>query len=371
MNMRFSILLFFKLLLCITQVSAQHAASWSFGANPYYGGVFRYKPEMPQLQLSNLYGIELYTTKITDGSRRWEKLFNYPHIGFAASYFNYGVSKELGSVYSLTSYLDMSANNRKKNQWRLNIGTGFVYSTQTYHGIKNPGNKAVSSRISYVIRGTIHHEIKLTDQYYFNFNVAFRHYSNGRLNVPNNGMNFPVAGVGVRYVPKPQPIDYLRDTLKHLDPKIRFNIMTGTAWREVLREDYKHRAYSLSAYMSKQITNYNNILAGLDGFLYGSESVRKAVAVYNEQEGITADKPLPDDGRQMAITIGTELLLGKMIVILQGGFYVYKPQVYYTSSWYQRYGFKYMITQKFFPQITLKSHSRTADMVEFGFGFSF
>lgn len=349
---------------------AQQKAAWSFGANPYYGGVLKYKEDMPKLQMTNLYGLELHAAKITNGSHQWEKLFNYPHIGFAASYFNYGLPQELGSVYTLTSYLDVTANNQRKNQWRLNIGTGFVYSTKTYEPIENPDNKAVSSKISYVIRGTIHHEIKLSEQYYFNINMAFRHYSNGKLNMPNNGMNFPIMGVGIRYVPSPQKITFARDTIKHFDKKIHANVMGSTSWREVLREDVKHKAYSASLYLSRQITKYNTLLLGVDGFLYDRASVRRSIAVYNEQKGINNDQPLDDDGRQMAVTVGTELLMGKMMVILQGGFYIYKPQQYYESTWYQRYGFKYMVTPNFFPQVTLKAHSRTADMVEFGFGFT-
>ncbi|GAA0892157.1 hypothetical protein GCM10009122_18360 [Fulvivirga kasyanovii] len=348
---------------------SQQKPSWSFGANPYYGGVLRYKEDMPKLQMSNLYGIELYAAKITNGSHRWERLFNYPHVGFAASYFNYGVPRELGSVYTLTSYLDVTTNNNRKNQWRLNIGTGFVYSTRTFEETENPDNKAISSKISYVLRGTIHHEIKLTDQYYFNINLAFRHYSNGKLNMPNNGMNFPIAGIGLRYVPNPQKIKFEKDTTKTIDKKWHVNLFGGTAWREVLTEDTKHKAYSISLYASRQLTRYNTILLGVDGFDYAGESVKKAWAVHNVKNGIT-ESTLDDDGRQVALTIGSELILGKMMVILQGGFYIYKPQDYYESTWYQRYGFKYMVTPNFFPQVTLKAHSRTADMVEFGLGLS-
>lgn len=367
--MRYLFTAFIVTLFFTQNLIAQQNPSWSFGANPYYGGVLRYKEDMPKLQMSNLHGIELYAAKITNGNHRWEKLFNYPHVGFAASYFNYGLPKELGSVYTLTSYLDVTANNHRRNQWRLNIGTGFVYSTRTYEAVENPDNKAISSKISYVIRGTIHHEIKLSDQYYFNLNLAFRHYSNGKLNMPNNGMNFPVAGIGLRYVPNPQKINFERDTVKTIDKKWHINLMGATAWREVLSEDTKHKAYSSSLYVSRQITRYNTILLGVDGFLYASESVKKARAVYNEKQGIIQSS-LDDDGRQLALTVGSELLLGKMMVILQGGFYVYKPQDYYESSWYQRYGFKYMLTPNVFPQVTLKAHSRTADMVEFGLGLS-
>lgn len=323
---------------------------------------------MPQLDFTNLYGFEFYANKMTNGKKNWEHLFNYPQIGVAFTYFNYGVPNELGSAYSLTSYIDVTPNNKKRNKLRLNIGTGFVYSTKRFHSITNPENSAVSSRISYVVRGTIHYEVPLNDQYFLNANLAFRHYSNGKLNMPNNGMNFPVVGLGLRFIPKPEKIHYFSpDSLYSFDRNVHINLMVSTSWREVLKEDFKHKSYSLSLYLSKQVSKYNTLLIGIDGFYYDNESVRRATSVYvsqNPDENINNEL----DGRQVALTVGSELLFGNLALILQGGIYIYKPQPYY-SNWYQRYGFKYKVTDQIFTQVTLKAHSRTADMMEFGIGY--
>jgi len=342
---------------------------WSFGANPYYGGVLRYKPSMPKLELTNLYGLELYAHKMTAGNKPWQSRFNYPHVGYALEYYNYGDPDELGEVFSMATYLDFTTNPRKKNQLRLNIGTGLVYSTRVFDQYSNPENKAISSRISYILRGTVHYEMQLSEQYYFNINAAFRHYSNGKLNMPNNGMNFPIVGVGLRYVPTPKKIDFHKDTLTSFDKSIHLHMMFSKSWREVWQEDYKHKAYSASIYASKRITKFNSALLGIDGFLYDRESMRRAHSSWaNGNPDIPEDYEPDLDGRQVAVTLGTEVYLGSISVIVQGGFYVYKPQKIYESTWYQRYGLKYYPIENAFAQITLKSHSRTADMVEFGLG---
>lgn len=364
LNIPVWLLLFF----CLEVFAQNDNAPWSYGLNTYYGGVLRYKPNMPKLDLTNAYGFELYANKITGGNNSWEHLYNYPQVGVALSYFDYGVPDELGQAYSLTSYLDVTTNNKKKNKLRLNIGTGFVYSTKRFDAVTNEENTAISSRISYVVRATIHYEITLSEKYFLNANLAFRHYSNGRLNIPNNGMNFPVAGVGLRYVPSPDKIKFITsDGPYSFNKDIHFNVMGSTSWREVLKEDFKHRAFSLSAYLSKQVSKYNTVLLGVDGFLYDKESVRRATNVYIDQN--PGEPDVTDlDGRQLAVTTGGELLFGDLALIFQGGIYVYKPQPYY-SNWYQRYGFKYKVTNFSFAQVTLKAHSRTADMMEFGVGF--
>ncbi|MEM8568246.1 MAG: acyloxyacyl hydrolase [Bacteroidota bacterium] len=343
-------------------------ASWAFGTNPYYGGVLRYKDTMKKLEWTGLHGIELYANKLTNGRNRWERLFNYPELGVALEYYNYNVPDELGEVVSATSYLDFTLNHTKRNKWRVNIGSGFVYSSKRFDTESNPDNKAVSSRISYVARGTVHYEIMLSENYFFNFNAAFRHYSNGKLNMPNNGMNFPVFGVGIKYIPNPTKVDFIKDTIRYIDRSIKFNVMGAIAWREVLQEDIKHKAFSASLYLSKQITKYNSVLLGIDAFHYDRESMIRALNVYRSKF-LPEDFELDYDGRQLAITVGGELLIGKLSVLLQGGFYVYKPQLIY-ADWYQRYGFKYRVTDYLFLRTTLKAHSRTADMMEFGFGFT-
>ncbi|HNP19260.1 MAG TPA: acyloxyacyl hydrolase [Fulvivirga sp.] len=345
-------------------------ASWSVGANPYYGGVLRYKPTMKKLEFTNLHGIEIYANKIASGEKAWHKLYNYPQWGLAAAYFNYGVPKELGYVYSLTTYLDFTPS-KKRNKWRYNIGTGIVYSSARFDTLSNPENTAISSKISYVLRGTIHREFKLNENYYFNINLAFRHYSNGRLNMPNNGMNYPIVGMGIRYVFNPKPIVAIdnENVERPINKKIHFALRGSMSWREVWQEDVKHKAYSVSIYGSRQVSKYNNLLVGLDAFKYDQASVDRQYVVYRDQNNIILDHVPDDDTRQLAFTVGTQLLISKVSVIVQGGFYIYRPQEYY-ATWYQRYGVAYNFTNNIFAQVSLKAHSRTADMVEFGVGLS-
>lgn len=368
MQVRFTSII---IILCAISynLTAQNQPLWSVGSNLYYGGVLRYKPDMPKLQMTDLFGFELYATKQTTGERDWQSRFNFPQVRYSFEYFNYGKPEELGEVYSIATYLDFTANPSKKNQLRLNIGTGLVYSTRVYDAETNPDNKAISSKISYILRGTIHYEVKLSEQYYFNLNAAFRHYSNGKLNMPNNGMNFPAIGVGLRYIPKPREINYFKDSLNTFDKKIHINVAFSKAWREVWREDYKHHAYSTSIYASKGITKFNSILLGVDGFLYDEESMYRAHAAWALDNPDVPDTYEPDtNGKQVALTAGTEIYLGSMSVLIQGGYYVYKPQKIYDATWYQRYGLKYYPFKNTFLQVMLKSHSRTADMVEFGLG---
>lgn len=366
--MRLFVLFYLLLNTCLT-LAQDIGHPWSFGVNPYYGGVLKYKENMKQLEYTNLYGIELYANKVADGSKTWHHLYNYPQWGIATSYVNYGVPDELGWVTSLTTYLDMTSS-KKKHKWRLNIGTGIVYSSETFDTLNNKENKAISSQISYVIRGTVHKEFQLNENWFFNVNFAFRHYSNGKLNIPNNGMNYPIVGFGVRYMPNPRPILEKPDLEINYSKRIRVSARAAISWREVWQEDVKHKAYSYSIYAGKQVSRYNRILVGLDATKYDQKSVDNANVVYRQKNNIGDNEILDDGNTQAAVTIGTELLISKISVIVQGAIYVYKPQAFY-AGWYQRYGLLYNFNDHLFSQMTLKAHGRTADMIEFGLGVAF
>lgn len=363
---------YFFILVLFTGISffsiAQNKNVWSYGVNPYYGGVLKYKPGMKQLEYTNLTGIELYAAKSGDGSKSWHKYYNYPQWGVAASYVDYGMPDELGQVVSLTTYLDFTTT-KKKHKWRANIGTGMVYSNTQFDSLTNEENKAISSTISMVLRGTIHREFQINENWFFNVNLAFRHYSNGKLNMPNNGMNYPMVGVGIRYAPHKLEIKDIDWPERTIDPRIHYTLRGSISWREVWQEDIKHKAYSLTFYGSKQVSKYNSLLVGLDAFRYDQRSIDNANVVYFQTNNLSFDTNLNRDTDQLALTIGTEMLISKATVIVQGGIYIYRPQVYY-ADWYQRYGLKYNFTKQIFSQVSLRAHGRTADMMEFGLGIT-
>src|SRR5690606_21550051 len=146
----------------------QPSGQWSFGANGYYGAIFQYRKGTPLLNFTHPFGVELYANLQTTGKREWERRYKHPQIGFAASYYNYGVPEELGEAFSLTSNFDYYIVIRSKNSIRLHLGTCFVYHTKYYMPVVNELNSAIGNRISFSLRGTLRYEIKLQEKLFLN-----------------------------------------------------------------------------------------------------------------------------------------------------------------------------------------------------------
>lgn len=344
-------------------LTSERKEPWSYGVNGYYGALFRYRGGLPPLNFTNPVGVELYANRHTVGNRPWEVKYRYPQIGFAFSYYNYGVPDELGEAVSLTSYLDNVLLQGRKNSLRFNLGTGLVYSSRHYEPVTNEANKAIGNSISFSLRGTLRYEFPLSRHTYMNVNLAFRHFSNGGLNKPNNGMNFPLLGVGVRYQPREvQPVPATTgDVQPEIDKHVHLHLRLAAGVKEVLWVDTKHPVYTVSVFASKKLSRTNVLLIGADGF---HDSALR-------EEFVNVGLPVPDgelDMKMAGITLGHELQLNRLSIVFQQGRYIYQPLQLF-PDYYQRYGLKYALTKNLSANVMLMAHRRTANVIEWGAGW--
>ncbi|ALI97797.1 acyloxyacyl hydrolase [Rufibacter tibetensis] len=345
------------------QSTSDLKGSWSYGVNGYYGAYFRYRSGLSLLNYSNLHGVELYANKQTTGKRFWERKYKLPFIGFALSYFNYMVPDELGESVTVTSYLDGPITKIGKGSLRYNLGTGLVYTTHHYNSTSNENNKAIGSPITFSLRGNLRYEYPLSDRLFLNAIFAFRHFSNGSLNQSNNGMNMPLLGLGVRYQPKAlaKVITDQDSTAPEIDKRLRMNIRIAAGVKEVLRDDFKHPVYMMSAYASKQVTHTNSFMLGVDAIhdtAIGEEYLNQGT---NYPEGYL-------DKRSAGVFIGHELHLSKLSMVFHFGRYMYQPHGLF-PDFYQRYGLKYMIFKNLSASALLMAHDGHANVIEWGLGF--
>ncbi|WP_020530595.1 acyloxyacyl hydrolase [Flexithrix dorotheae] len=337
-----------------------------YGLNGYYGALFKHRLDQEKIYFPGAFGVEANIQKFTDGRNNWERFYNYPKVGCAVMYFNYNMPDELGKAYSLIPYMDFTLSKKGKRRFRIKSGFGAVYSTKTHELITNEENSAISSKVSIAVTLDFQYDFKISDHFSINANAGFRHYSNGRLRAPNNGINYLIVGLGARYTPQPIPKEnfYLGPPDKTYENKLYFNVMGATAWRHVRPlENGHHNAYIISVYASKMVGPLSNLVLGIDGFKYHTESMRQEYL-----NRMTSPEENNLDGRQAGITFGHELLFGKLAFVTQIGIYFYLP-VKFDLPYYQRVGFRYYLCKNAFLNTTLKAYTSKADMLEFGLGF--
>ena len=122
--------------------------------------------------------------------------------------------------------------------------------------------------------------------------------------------------------------------------------------------------YTLSAYVDKQITIKSALSLGVDAF------VSKFLKEFIHYQSVAYPSPENDpntDYKRLGVFVGYELIFNKISIFNQVGYYVYYPYEY-EGRVYNRIGIKYRLSQKWFADLSLKSHAANAEAVAIGIG---
>ncbi len=323
--------------------------------------MFRYRSGLSPLNFTHPFSVELYANRHTIGKRPWESKYRHPQIGFALAYYNYGVPEELGEAASLTVSLDNSLFRTERGNLRFNLGSGLVYSTRHYITGENEQNMAIGSQFCFALTGGFRYEYQLSDKLFLNTHLSFRHFSNGGLNKPNNGMNFPLVGLGVRYQPREvKLLPHTDSTTSAPDKRIRLNLKLAMGRREVLYEDVKTTVHSISLYASKRVSQTNSLLFGADALhdVAMTKEYPNALLPWPEEES---------DPRMFGLTVGHELFFDRSSFLFQFGHYLYQPTRLFPNT-YQRYSLKHLLTKNVSANVALVAHTKRAYVIEWGVG---
>ena len=339
--------------------------SWSFGAQVYYGGLFKMRAHDPLLKFSHLKATEIIATRTFSGSNYWHQFYNYPQLEVRLGYYDYGVPEVFGRSLSSSVGLGFSLLERNRRKLNVSMATGLVYSDQIYDKEFNRTNRAISTRFSFGLFANLSYEWSKSKSWSLNSDLAFRHISNGRIKIPNNGLNAPMLGVGCKYTPAVTIRHVKRDTSFVSHRKLRFHILFSRGWKNVMGYDPTlNHVNLLSFYVSRRLSPVNSVLLGFDGWYDTS--------TYHEW-WLKNDKPPSDDlhldNRKAAFTAGHLFYMGKFEFIFQFAHYIYLPHKFY-SNVYQRYGIHYAFIKNAFVNVSLKAYRGKADLLEFGLGLS-
>lgn len=163
----------------------------------------------------SLYGLDLRIGRQTDGSKAWEKLFNYPSYGLLFRYeYNTldSVKYEhrngsgqavtdwvaLGNCYSVAGFLDGHFYNGRI--WSFDYGFTFGLSFWPKYGHEFIGSP-VDAHLAFQSGLTLH----ISNHLDWYARILFSHSSDGALKLPNYGTNVLSGNIGIRYYPESRP----------------------------------------------------------------------------------------------------------------------------------------------------------------------
>jgi len=355
--------LFLMILVSITLYGQDNDSRYTYaiGGSVFKGFIYRHTSKIAHLITDHPGGFEIYAQKNTYGNREWQSMYNYPDIGISLVYIDYNndqLGKSIGALLYNDFYL---TSHRNKNYLKWKIGGGLGYHSNHYDIDENPKNNILSTDFSYSLQTRLEYGFNIKE-WTITSAISLTHFSNAAIKKPNKGVNVISLNLGAlrntsNYTLERIPLD----PNFQFDRKVHFNMhIAGGFTSTILVKDKKFLSMNVSMYMDKRVSRRSILNGGLDFF-----------ANYAFKEQIRYDQNLdgpPPDFKRIGIMAGYELYMGRTAILIQMGYYIYSPYEF-DSRVYQRYGFKYHITDHLFASIYLKALWANAEMAEWAIGF--
>ena len=278
----------------------------------------------------------------------WNDCNCYSQVGIALTYFNFNNPEELGSSWSAYLYAQPYLT-YGKIQLHMRAGIGLSYLTKVYDEVDNPRDLFFSSPVGVLLVAALVTRRQIAEQWTIVLSANYQHISNGGIQQPNKGMNFPTLGLGSEYILNPVDLRRRPRTVR----KDRF-VQTYASLFITTR----------SVDVPGSISQVRKPLVGLQTGFYKPVSYLSAVGIATEAyyDGSLIDQ----SGESPWVVSGLikhHLLFGRFDFNQAFGVYLFKDYAN-DHTIFQRYAIEYRINPVLAVGFSLKAHLNVAEQMD-------
>lgn len=137
-------------------------------------------------------------------SCNFARAFGYPMISVGISVASMGDFKfsdhtKFPNLYSLFGSFERTLIRNRYSSFGYQLDFGLTYNPAKYDPVHNPGNNWLSSPVMAYFGAGAFAKWHISKRWEIGADVMFRHYSNGRLALPNEALNALGCGISARY----------------------------------------------------------------------------------------------------------------------------------------------------------------------------
>ncbi len=315
----------------------------------------------------------------TDGRKPWEQLYAYPvwGAGLYQGFFknDYGEMSNPSAAYM---FMDLPLKRWKK--WSLNweMGLGVSFNWNTHDPNENQYVYPISTSKTIFLDLGINAVVPVGKHLNLKAGLTTSHFSNGGFRVPNAGMNMAGARVEMQYIFNQRPQVIYREIPEYqkewewialIAPsrrQIGYNFVNENS--DTIMWAINYGALNFSSTLNRQISH--KMKFGLGADLTYNEAFGADIIIVNS---LPAKAPTKLTDKMLVGAYGSiELVLGKVSLIFQPGYYLYKKEVeeHDIPSAYQRIGIKYHIGNNLIAGISIRGiYFSKAEFIEWTIGY--
>lgn len=334
----------------------QFTDSWKL--TTHFGAILPHRQIVNGIVEGHTFATEFSYYHSTLGIKHWQQLYAYPKLGISVLHHNLGNPSELGNAVGVYPFIELSLNHRKIN-WRLKLGYGFAYIQKPFDVKDNFKNVAIGSHFNALIYANMLWDIELVKRFNLSSGLSIIHYSNASFAQPNLGINIFSLNIGASYS-FGNSADKIVNEIAPAENKWNKYLMTGFGVKEI--SPVKGPKYFVNSYSLNLLRNYSNKASygfGVDVFYNSSLS-----------DLIAKDSSLNTSGADnfRSGIVGIYAFdFGNISFLVEGGVYFFSK--YKKNGWiYNRFSTRYLVGEKLFFTLGLKTHFAVADFFEAGIG---
>ena len=326
------------------------------------------------------------------GRQTWQQLHSYPVYGlgvFISSLGGADVDSLIGAPSALYFFYGMPLFRiGTRFTTYFDLGAGLSYDFNPYDAEDNPNNDIIGSNVNLYFNGNFQMMYKVSERMDLTLGANFLHFSNGRSNTPQRGINLAGLNLGAKYNfnaikghtkkvnPSYQPA--IRPTyIKGPKPKLnrygefQFLVSAGTVETEpgeaktstgqTSSEQKRYYTSTISGDYAYLVLRKLKLHAGLDWMYDGS--LENYIDGKNPQDVDFGGKFM------FGYHAGFQFLIERFAFYYSLGSYLYK-ETDTRGGWYMRVGGRIGITDDIDAHIALKTRNGgIADWIEWGLAY--
>jgi len=316
----------------------------------------------------------------TSGEKLWQQLYHNPVYGIGVSAIRFQNNPELGKPVALYGFFSTPLFLHQKLALLFDAGFGMTFNWESFEVTDNTYNIAIGAEQSVYIDLGLKMEYRITDHWKLGAGASFTHFSNGALKKPNMGINTFAPKLSLAYNFQPSTEFTKKDEIPDHKSANSISASFYAGWKNVLYtgtdvdsvtafKGVYYNVYGLSAVVNRQISHKSKTGIGATiGYLGAANS---SITLEN---GKLDDNDAPlREGIELSIYPSYELMINKLSLIIQPGFYVYRYSYdKQTPVMYQRIGLKYHFFNNMFAGLNLHAYKfYISDYIEWNIGYTF
>lgn len=314
----------------------------------------------------------------TTGKKYWHQLFNFPKYGFGLTHLSFNETDELGSPIAAYVFFESAIYKWKKSRLDWAFDIGFAFGWNAYNPIDNPYNTVLGAPQSIYANASLLYRYDISPRLGVSAGLGVSHASNGAIKMPNYGLNMFMPKVGVTYDLNAVETPSKTRILPPFVPSNEFSITAAVGTKQIdasgsgndsIKKEFTNvdfTIYNVVFLYQRQVSRLSKVGVGIDFTVDPSDN---ADGLVHGDMNSTFPAP-PSERNKIALVLSYELMIGKLSVLVQPGFYFYRSTHDPTPFFYQRIGAHYQVYKGIYVGTALRAvNFGQADWVEFSAGY--